>query len=291
MEQTQLELWVEEKLEDIAGQRYRVEESLFSGKSPYQKVDVVRTSGFGTMLLIDGLVMLSERDEFVYHDMIVHVPLFTHPNPKRVLIIGGGDGGTAREALRHKGVVYCRMIEIDGMVVDAAKRHLKQTSHALDDPRLNLTIEDGVKHLAETQEKYDVILVDSTDPIGPAKPLFGEGFYGNVHRALSEDGIVVAQGESPFYYPEEQRSIVASMKAHFPTVHAYNYNNLVYPGGLWTFMFASKGLSPIRDFQPERVKRSGLRFPYYSPAVHKAAFALPQFQLDALADYLTPIEQ
>jgi len=285
-----LELWVEEKLEEFAGQKYRVEESLFSGQSPFQKVDMVRTSGFGNMLLLDGLVMLTERDEFVYHDMIAHVPLFTHPNPARALIIGGGDGGTAREVLRHDTVVYCRMIEIDGMVVEVAKQHLKQTSHALDDPRLNLTIEDGVKYLSETQEKYDVIIIDSTDPIGPAKPLFGEEFYANVHRALSDDGIVVAQGESPFYYVKEQQSIAQSMKAHFPIVHAYNYANLAYPGGFWTFMFASKNLCPLDDFDPARVERSGLRFSYYNAAVHKAAFALPQFQLEALEGTMTPFK-
>ena len=169
----------------------------------------------GKMLLNDGLVMLTERDEFVYHDMIVHVPLFVHPNPKSVLIIGGGDGGTAREVLRHRGVERVVMVEIDQMVVDACIDHIPQTACELDNERLELIIDDGVAFVANTEEKFDVILVDSTDPIGPAQPLFGPEFYQNIHRVLNEDGIVVSQGESPWYHAEMQAKLGGDCSQYF----------------------------------------------------------------------------
>ena len=155
-------LYVEEKMEDKYALKFKVNKVLFSGKSPFQTVDVVETELLGKMLLNDGLIMVTEKDEFVYHDMIAHVPMFTHPNPKKVLVIGGGDGGTAREVLRHKGVERCVMVEIDEMVVNACKEHIPQTSSALSDPRLELIIGDGIKYVKETKEKFDVILVDST---------------------------------------------------------------------------------------------------------------------------------
>ena len=282
-----LHLWVEEKFRGFLAQKYRVKRSIFSEKSPFQKVDVVETEGHGLMLLLDGMVMLSERDEFVYHDMISHVPLFIHPNPKRVLVIGGGDGGTIREVLRHVAVERAWMVEIDGMVVDVCRRYLPVTSCALDDPRLTLLIEDGVKFMAETEERFDVVLIDSTDPVGPAKPLFGEAFYRNVHRVLNPDGIAIAQGESPFYDRDVQRGILQSMSASFPRLHMYNYSNLTYPGGLWTFVYASKGLCPLGDFDPGRIAAAGLEFRYYNQALHRGAFALPQFQLQAFQDYLS----
>ncbi len=199
-------VWVEEVFKDFYAHKYKVERTLFSGKSAFQTVDVVETRGHGKMLLNDGLVMVSERDEFVYHDMISHVPLFVHPNPKKVLIIGGGDGGTAREAARHPGVERVVQVEIDAMVVDACKEHIPQTAVGYENEKVELLIDDGVKYMAETTETFDVILVDSTDPIGPAKPLFGEEFYSNVARVLSDNGIVVSQGESPFLEADTQRS-------------------------------------------------------------------------------------
>jgi spermidine synthase len=197
---SKLEAWVEEKQDDYYSMRYRIDDYLYSKKSEFQSVDVVQTRGHGKMLLNDGLVMVSERDEFVYHDMITHVPLFTHPNPKNVLVIGGGDGGTVREVLRHKSVEKCTLVEIDGLVVEACKEHIPLTSEALNDPRAEVRIEDGVKFVADSvANNYDVVLVDSTDPIGPATPLFGSEFYSNVHRILTTNGIAAAQFESPVF--------------------------------------------------------------------------------------------
>lgn len=282
-----LDLWVGEKTEDFYEQRYRVTETLFSGQSEFQKVDIVQTEGHGKMLFLDGLTMISERDEFIYHDMIAHVPLFAHPNPKRVLVIGGGDGGTAREVLRHEEVETCWMIEIDGMVVEACRQHIPLTSGSFDNPRLKLMIEDGVKFMAETDEKFDVILIDSTDPIAHAVPLFGEDFYANVFRVLTDEGMVVAQGESSYHEPELQATILKSMTKSFPKAYMYNYANMTYPAGFWSFMLGSKKRSPLADFDEERASR--LRCKYYNPGVHRAAFALAQFQKERYREYLSEL--
>lgn len=270
-------LWVEEQFSDFLGLRFKVEKVLFSGKSEFQTVDVVETKGHGKMLLNDGLIMVTERDEFAYHDMITHIPLFVHPNPKNVLVIGGGDGGTAREVIRHKSVEKCVMVEIDGMVVDACKEHIPQTSCALDDPRIELIIGDGVKYVKECANKFDVIIIDSTDPIGPAAPLFGPEFYADVHKCLSDNGVVVSQGESSWYALEIQKSLLEVLNAEFPKTYLYSFSNLTYPGGLWSFTFASNGLDPVKDFDPGRVAESGLDFEYYNADLHTAVFALPNF--------------
>lgn len=271
------DLWVEEKFQDFLGLRLKVEKVLFSGKSEFQTVDVVETKGHGKMLLNDGLIMVTERDEFAYHDMITHVPMFTHPNPKNVLVIGGGDGGTAREVLRHSSVEKCTMVEIDGMVVEACREHIPQTSKDLTHPKMNLIIGDGVEFVKKTKDKFDVIIVDSTDPIGPAQPLFGVEFYRDVFNCLAEDGIVVSQGESSWYAMDIQQSLLKVLNQVFPACYLYSFSNLTYPGGLWSFTFASKSYHPISDFDAERVKSSGLDFDYYNADLHKAAFALPSF--------------
>ena len=286
-----LQMWVEEIVADLSAQKFRVVETLFTGQSDYQRVDVLKTKGFGVMLFLDGVVMLSERDEFIYHDMISHVPMYVHPNPRSVLVIGGGDGGTVREVLRHPEVVRCKMVEIDGLVVEVSKKFIHQTSCAFEDPRLDLTIGDGVKFMAETEERFDLVIVDSTDPIGPAKPLFGPEFYGNVARVLTEDGIVVSQGESPYYEVEAQKAILASMGCNFPVVHMYNYANLTYPCGLWSFIYASKGLCPLSDFDEARYRRQALDFSYYNADIHRGAFALPQFQRNSHGKYLSPFKK
>lgn len=272
-----VDLWLEERHRNVVAARFRVNRVLFRQQSPFQRVEVVETAGHGRMLLNDGLIMITERDEFVYHDMIAHVPLFVHPDPRSVLIVGGGDGGTAREVLRHASVERCRMVEIDEMVVRACREHIPQTAGCLDDPRLELTIADAVDFVASTEERYDVVLVDSTDPVGPGAPLFGKEFYGNVRRILNDPGIVVSQAESPFYELETQKGLLEILGGLFPRVHVYNFTNMTYPGGLWSFSFASTGLHPVRDLDRERVAASGLEFRWYGPDVHAAAFALPAF--------------
>ena len=274
-------LWIEEKHENFS-LGFKVNKVLFSGKSEFQTVDVVETEQLGNMLLNDGLIMCTEKDEFVYHDMIAHVPLFVHPNPKKVLVIGGGDGGTAREVLRHPGVEKCVMVEIDKMVVDASIAHLPITSSVFVNPKLELHIDDGLKFVKETKEKFDVVLVDSTDPIGPAQPLFGEEFYQDIYHCLSDDGIVVSQGESPFYEVPMQKKLMGIINKIFPISTIYNFSNLTYPGGLWSFTFASKKYHPINDFKPDRVSSFNGEFKYYNQRIHSGAFAIPSFMAKEL---------
>lgn len=269
--------WVFEVHDKNIAFGWKIKKHLYSKKSPFQQVDVVDTFSHGKVLLNDGIVMISERDEFVYHDMISHVPLFSHPLPENVLIIGGGDGGTAREVIRHKNVKKCYMVEIDRCVVEACKEHIPQTASALSDSRIHLKIDDGVKFVAETELKFDVIIIDSTDPVGPGIPLFGEEFYKNVSRVLNKKGIVVSQAESPFYSRDIQLRLYKILKGIFKNVKLYNYSNITYPGGLWSFSFASNEQDPLKDFDEKRVSESNLKFSYYTPEVHKSAFELPQF--------------
>ncbi|MAW07821.1 MAG: spermidine synthase [Halobacteriovoraceae bacterium] len=269
-------LWVEEKHENFS-LKFKVNKVLFSGKSEFQTVDVVETEQLGNMLLNDGLIMCTEKDEFIYHDMIAHVPLFVHPNPKKVLVIGGGDGGTAREVLRHPSVEKCVMVEIDKMVVDASIAHLPITACAFENPKLELHIDDGLKFVKNTKEKFEVILVDSTDPIGPAQPLFGKDFYQDIYNCLSDDGIVVSQGESPFYEVPMQKKLMGIIHEIFPKSLIYNFSNLTYPGGLWSFTFGSKKYHPIQDFNADKVKSIAGEFKYYNEQIHSGAFFLPSF--------------
>lgn len=274
--------WADEEYRGIVRTGFRLKKRLFKGKSPFQTVEVVETKGHGKLLLIDGMTMVSERDEFVYHEMIAHVPMFLHPRPRRVLVIGGGDGGTVREVLRHKTVERCVLVEIDALVVSASKKFLPLTAGRLSDRRAVVRIEDGVKFVRETSERFDVVIVDSTEPFGPAKELFGTAFYKDVKRVLTEDGIVVSQAGSPFYEIGTIKNLDRILKPIFPVVDAYLFNNLTYPGGLWAFTFASKGLRPVRGFRPQRVKAAKLPLKWYNADVHAAAFALPEFLRKAL---------
>jgi len=287
-----LGLWVQEDHRDFLQMRYRVSRTLYSEESEFQQIDIVDTPGFGRMLFNDGLAMISERDEFVYHEMIAHVPMFVRPETRRVLVIGGGDGGSVRELLRHTGVEYVRLVEIDPKVIEGCREHIPSTSAALDDPRVEVVIEDGVAYVARTEDRYDLVLVDSTDPIGPATPLFGSEFYSNVKRLLTDEGVVVSQAESPFYEPEAQSSLLKVLGGLFARVQLYNYSNLTYPGGLWSFSFAAKGdCCPVGDFDPQRVEASGLSFRYYNADVHRAAFVHPEFQARDLKELIAPLKR
>lgn len=170
---------------------------LYSAKTEYQTIDILETQGLGKVLLLDGLVMTTERDEFFYHEMISHIPMNSHPNPERVLVIGGGDGGTVREVLKHDTVKEVVLCEIDGMVIDACKKYLPSIAGMLDDERVNIQVRDGIDYISQQEDAFDIILIDSTDPMGPGEGLFTEEFYSNVNKALKEGGIMSAQSESP----------------------------------------------------------------------------------------------
>ena len=268
--------WFTENHKNILKMGFRIKKELFNENSSFQNVKIVETEGFGKMLINDHLVMTCERDEFIYHEMIAHVPLFSHPEPKEVLVIGGGDGGTAREVLKHKNIKKCALVEIDSLVVKACKKYLKTMSTSFDNPRLDLKIDDGADFISKKKSAYDIIIVDSSDPIGPSSVLFGEKFYKNVYSALKKDGIVVAQAESPFYEIENQKNILQINQGLFKKTGFYNYSNLSYPSGLWSFLFASKGPHPLKDFQSDKFKNSDITFRYYNEEIHKASFARPQ---------------
>ncbi len=282
--------WFEElDAEQNLGMKFRTTKHLFSKKSPFQQVDIYNTVTHGRLLAHDGLIMVTEKDEFIYHDMITHVPMMTHPNPEKVLIIGGGDGGTAREVLRYKSVKKCVMVEIDPVVIDASREWLPQTSCQFNNPKLEILIADGVDFMKTSKETFDVIIVDSSDPIGPATPLFNIDFYKDIYARLSDDGIVVSQCESPYYHKAMQKTLLGILKDLFPRVHLYTYTNLSYPGGYWAFSFASKTLCPLKDLKIERVKKENLEFQYYNENIHWGAFQLPSFMQKEYKNLLTPL--
>ncbi len=280
------DLWVEEKVGDFLRNSYKIQKKLFSEQSTFQKVEVFDSPYFGKMLFNDDLAMVSDKDEFVYHEMISHVPLYTHPNPTKVLIIGGGDGGTAREVLRHKSVELCVMVEIDEAVVRACLEHIPSCSKDLNHPKLKLIIDDGIKYVKETKEKFDVILVDSTDPIGPAQPLFGVEFYQDIFKCLNDDGIVVSQCENPWHEITMQKKLLSILSEVYPIVNIYNYHNLTYPSGTWSFSFASKKYCPLTSFSEVNFSKNNLDYRYYNQELHRAAFALPEFMKKELKQYL-----
>ncbi len=282
--------WFEElDAEQNLGMKFRTTEHLFSKKSPFQQVDIYNTVTHGLLLAHDGLIMVTEKDEFIYHDMITHVPMMTHPNPEKVLIIGGGDGGTAREVLRYKSVKKCVMVEIDPVVIDASRAWLPQTSCQFDNPKLEILIADGVDFMKTSKETFDVIIVDSSDPIGPATPLFNIDFYKDIYARLSDNGIVVSQCESPYYHKAMQKILLGILKELFPRVHLYTYTNLSYPGGYWAFSFASKTLCPLKDLKIERVQKENLDFQYYNENIHWGSFQLPSFMQKEYKNLLTPL--
>lgn len=253
---------------------FRLQETLLRQTTAYQELMVVDTLEYGRMLCLDGTVQTTERDEFVYHEMIAHIPLNAHPNPRRVLIVGGGDGGTLREVTRHPEVAEAVQVEIDEGVVEASRRFLPTLAAGFLDPRVQLIIGDGIKHVRDSEGLYDCIIIDSTDPVGPATGLFSADFYRSCHRALAHDGILVAQSESPFLHGELITSIQAGMRESFPLVHLYLAAVPTYPSGLWSFSVASKVHDP-RQFNAERA--AALKTKYYGPEVHQGAFLLPPF--------------
>lgn len=280
-----MDLWYTEKHTDGAGISLRVTQSLFSGESDFQKLDIVETSEYGRMMLLDGLVMVTERDEFIYHDMITHPALFTHPNPQKVLVIGGGDGGTIREIVRHPEVELAVLCEIDGLVIEKSVELLPSMACDIDgsNPKVKLHVDDGIAYIREHTGEFDVILVDSTDPIGPAVGLFEEEFYRTVFAALKDDGIMVAQSESPLYHGDIQKDMYRNLRTVFPIVEMYQAFIPTYPSGFWSFAFASKQYHPVRDFDRKRAAQRSFHTRYYNEDLHLGAFMLPTFARENIA--------
>lgn len=258
---------------------FRVTKQLYSGKSDFQLIEVFDTKEFGRVLTLDGFLMLSYKDEFIYHEMITHVAMATNLNIKKVLVIGAGDGGTIRELTRYNTITHIDMIEIDEMVVSVSKELLPQTASKLEDKRVNIIYEDGLKFVRTKQNEYDLIIVDSTDPFGPGEGLFTKEFYGNCHNALVENGILINQHESP-YYKNDARAMQRAhrrLKAIFPVCSVYQVHIPTYPSGHWLFGFASKGIDPIKDLDSDAWNKLGIKTGYYNTDLHRGCFALPTY--------------
>ncbi|MFR4996708.1 MAG: polyamine aminopropyltransferase [Clostridium paraputrificum] len=279
-----MELWYTENQTNNVKFSMRVKETLYSKKSQFQQIDVIDTYDFGKVLVIDGWTMITEKDEFIYHEMITHVPMMVNKDIKNVLVIGAGDGGTVRELTRFNSIQRIDMVELDEEVVKAAREYLPFTSCKLDDPRVNLYFQDGIKFVENKKNLYDLIIVDSTDPIGPGEGLFTREFYKNCYEALTDKGILVNQGESPYYdmNKKEMKRSNEKLKDIFPICEVYQYMIPTYPSGYWFFGFASKKLHPINDFDEEFYNSLNLNDRYYNKDVHKASFALPNYVKELL---------
>lgn len=253
-----------------------IEELLYSKKSKFQQIDLYMTKSYGKMLVLDNIIQLTERDEFAYQEMLTHVPLFAHPNPERVLVIGGGDGGVLRELGRHDCIKSIDFCDIDPEVIEVAKRFLPSMACGFDDPRVKVHIADGSKFIEEHKNSYDVIIVDASDPIGPGKALFERPFFLGIKAALKQGGIVAAQGESFFIHQECFRDLMDIIRELFP-VQAYSYMLVPsYPGGHLGVCLGSLGPELKKPGRPISSKLQE-ELDYYSPEIHRASFVLPHF--------------
>ena len=279
-----MDLWFSEFHAQGVKLSIKVDKQLHSEQSDFQRIDVFQSEEFGRFLTLDGYMMLTERDEFIYHEMITHVPMAVNPEIKSVLVIGAGDGGAVRELARYKTVEKIDLVEIDQRVVEVCKEFLPQTACCFNDPRLNVHYQDGLRFVRRCENEYDLIIVDSTDPFGPGEGLFTKEFYGNCYKALTEKGIMVNQCESPFY--SEDR--IAMQRAHkrivesFPISKVYQAHIPTYPSGHWLFGFASKKLHPVKDYDGKSWQQLGIKTRYYNPQLHIGAFALPNYVQELL---------
>lgn len=278
--------WSEEILHSDFRIKLKIDRVLFDSETEHQRLKLFENATFGRVLTLDSIVQTTEADEFIYHEMMAHVPILAHGRAKRVLIIGGGDGGMAEEVLKHKSVEHVTMVEIDAGVVEFSKKFLPNICKgAFDDPRLNLVITDGAKFVAETQDRFDVAIIDSTDPVGPGEVLFTETFYGNAKRCLTEGGVIATQNGVPFLQSDELRGTLAAFRKLFRDASCYLATIPTYAGGPMGFGWGTddETLRQVsEETLTERFKAAGIETRYYTPAVHKGAFALPPYIQDMI---------
>lgn len=283
-------VWYTERDETVAMSLRHKGDYLYKQKSPYQTVEVLDTYAYGKTLTLDGKVMTTEGDEYVYHEMITHIPLFAHPNPKRVLIVGGGDGGAAREVVRHPEVEHVDLVEIDELVLEASKIHLPAIAQGLEHPKVKVHIADGIQFVQQTTKaQYDLVIIDSTDPDGPATGLFSETFYQKVYDILRPEGILVTQSESPRFNTGVFQDIYRCYRGIFGehNVWCYLINVPTYPSGTWSLSFCAKGgtqpTDALRNLDTRLSQLAG-NFHYFNRGICQAAFALPNYVLDLLGN-------
>ncbi len=281
-----MEFWFNEMHTQNVQMSIRVEQQLFSGESDFQRIDVFDSPEFGRFLASDGSVIISEKDEFVYDEMIVHVPMAVHPCVKRVLVIGGGDGGVARELSHYEEIESIDVVEPDKLFVDVCREFFHANACGLDDPRVSVYYQDGLRFLRSKQDYYDLIINDSTDPLGHTAGLFTKEFYGSCFKALHDDGIMVYQHGSPFYDEDEAPCRAMHKKAYrsFPISRVYQAHIPTCPAGYWLFGFASKKYRPLENFDRERWGARGIQTWYYTTNLHVGAFMLPKYVEDLLEE-------
>lgn len=270
-------VWYSELHDYNSGLTLKIKRLVESTQSEFQRIDVIENEDFGKLLVLYGSLMVCDNDNNAYNEMITHVPLFSHPKPERVLIIGGGDCGALTEVMKHPEVKECVMCEIDEMVVEVTKRHLPHLTAGASDPRARLVFQDGKKYIEDGTDKFDLILLDLSDPVGPAADLFQKEFHRKVHDRLNDGGIMVAQSESPFYNQTTVKALYRNFREIFPLVKMYTCFMPIYPSTFWSFAFCSKKPDPLKDFDEARWNRLALATRYYNAEIHRAAFSLPQF--------------
>ncbi|WP_077212136.1 polyamine aminopropyltransferase [Bacillus dakarensis] len=271
------DLWLTEDEYDNLKISYRIKEIVFDQKSSFQDVMILDSYHFGRMLVLDGIVQTTSVDGHIYNEMISHVPMAMHPNPKNVLIIGGGDCGVAKEVSKYEEVERIDMVEIDKLVVKACLEHLPAVSGNLADPRVTYIFEDGVKFAADKIQEYDLIIVDSSDPIGPARVLFEKSFYQSLHQALKDDGIMVCQSQSPIFHGDVMKQSYSRISELFKEVKMYTAVVPTYPGGLWSFTIGSKQHTEVNA---SKVNNKDTQ--YANRQIIESCFSLPQFITEKL---------
>lgn len=278
--------WFQEITDEAYGLTIKVDREIVRLKTDYQTLEIFENNVFGKVMTLDDVVMLTEKDEFTYHEMLVHPGMLAHPKPEHVLIIGGGDGGTLREVVKHSEVKEAWLCEIDEAVINMSKKHLPDVSQGFDSPKARLHVGDGIEFVRNHADSFDVVIIDSTDPVGFAEGLFRAPFYRGCLKALKEGGIFIQQTESPFYQMLPWRRIFKELNDVFKNVHCYYAGVPMYPSGFWTFALASNTRDNIGDFDKDRAEAlAGLR--YYTPDMQKAAFSLPRFMVEELKPYVS----
>ena len=279
-----MECWFNDRHTRNVQNSIRVEKQLFSGESDYQRIDVFESPEFGRFLVSEGSVIFSEKDEFTYDEMIVHVPMAVHPKVRRVLVIGGGDGGVARELAHYDEIEAIDVVEQDKLFVDVCREFFPLNACGLDDARVTVYYQDGLRFLRSKNNEYDLIINDATDPLGHTAGLFTKEFYGNCNKALRDDGIMVYQHGSPFFDVDEEPCRAMHRKAYrcFPISRVYQAHIPTCAAGYWLFGFASKKYHPLEHFDRERWEKRGIKTWYYTTNLHTGAFMLPRYVEDLL---------
>lgn len=281
-----MDIWFSENHTDNVKMNIRVDKQLCSVQSEYQRIDVFQSPEFGRFLTSDGDVIFSEADEFIYNEMVTHVPMAVHPNVKKVLIIGGGDGGVAREFTAYPEIEEIDVVEPDEEFVEVCRKYFPEAAKGFEDKRVQVIYQDGLRFLRGRKNEYDIIINDSTDPLGHTEGLFTKEFYGSCFKALKDDGIMVYQHGSPFFDEDEDafRSMHRKVYRSFPISRVYQAHIPTCPSGYWMFGFASKKYHPTQDFDPKRWKKRNIKTWYYTPNLHFGAFMLPRYVQDLLEE-------